>query len=485
MGSNRDGGKGLLMRPGLGRAVGGVQAVSLAMATLASLCCATWIGAVPAVLGLAVAAFALLRLRPVAQSKPEAGRQTIEDVTEAFADDSRREAETVRQRAALHSVAEAVEARLRGMVGKLGEQAKQMREIADTIAQITERSGENIVTSGMAADRSQEASQALAETTSHVEGAISCIAMQMADATIIAQEAVKAGLEARQAMAHLAAQVGAVGSVADRIATLARQTNLLALNATIEAARAGEAGSGFAVVASEVKALARQTASLTAEISQTIRSIGQVKADATRKVDLMEQKISSIESIAGRIAKAVDEQRVITAQIAGHVQSAVEASMELSGRVSALTQTMLESLDQTAMIHVNAGAMQAHADGLEEDMREAVTAAIFAASPALDRRAHDRYAVDASQQAGLGCELELAGLRRDFSIVDMSDGGCRLSMDQAPAAQRGSIRFKHVAEPVAIRVVTHFKQGDQVIVCAQFTDRLIDAAALLAVSPVG
>jgi hypothetical protein len=34
-------------------------------------------------------------------------------------------------------------------------------------------------------------------------------------------------------------------------------------------------------------------------------------------------------------------------------------------------------------------------------------------------------------------------------------------------------------------VVTHFKQGDQVIVCAQFTDRLIDAAALLAVSPVG
>ncbi len=80
---------------------------------------------------------------------------------------------------------------------------------------------------------------------------------------------VRQAVEAMDAIAKSAGQIGQIIGVIDEIAF---QTNLLALNAGVEAARAGDAGRGFAVVASEVRALAQRSAEAAKEIKGLISS---------------------------------------------------------------------------------------------------------------------------------------------------------------------------------------------------------------------
>jgi methyl-accepting chemotaxis protein len=450
----------------------------LAITSVICAALARFAGATPALLGLAVTAAWLLR-KPLFPARSDMSEDS-DDVSESFADDIRQEAETVRRRSAMQAMADAIETQLHAQVGKVGDQAQQMREIADEMARIAERSGENIVCSGMAADSSAEASRALADTTNQIETAIACIARQMAEATSTAREAVAAGAEVRASMTQLTGRVGSIASVANRIGDLARQTNLLALNATIEAARAGDSGRGFAVVAAEVKTLARQTASLTSEIAQIIAGIGEVNKDAARTVDQMEQKISSIEQIAAVISEAVDNQREVTTVIAAHVQSNVAAAEELSVRVQNLTQTMLENLDQTAMVHVKSSAIVESTGALEDDLKHTITTVIRTAAPEASRRAHRRYPVSLDRQANLRVRLELDGSTWPSELIDISDGGCSiLTMEPVSPGTRGSLSLG--GRTMQFRVVTHFTRGKDVIVGAKFTDGLIDAAALLGI----
>jgi methyl-accepting chemotaxis protein len=438
--------------------------------------------AMPAI--IALAAVAALLLHAATRTAPPPQTSFMQNAgAEEFADELRRDAEDSRRRHAMQGMADALELHLTALVAQVGGRAQEMRGIADAVAAIAEKSGENIVVTRTAADDSVEAARALSITTAQLERSIASISAQMEEANSVAASAVAVGVETRHAMSQLTGQLGAVRSVTDRIAGLAKQTNLLALNATIEAARAGAAGSGFAVVAAEVKALARQTAELTQEIGQIIAAVGAVNYAAVEKVDQMEQRIVHIENIAAAIAREVDAQRSTTAAISASVEQTAGAADQLSVRVDALTESMMENLDQTANVHVSATALVADADEMEASLRRTITKAVRDAVPDSDRRRFPRYPVSEALQQSLACRLEIAGQTLPFRLLDLSDAGCRLTVPNMPSNITDmTLAMAGVATPINLKIVSREASGNQEILGVQFTSQCIQAEVLASAS---
>jgi methyl-accepting chemotaxis protein len=385
----------------------------------------------------------------------------------------------------MQAVADILEVQLAALTAQVGGRANEMRNIANAVAAIAERSGENIVITRTAAEESVDAARALTVTTAQLERSIASISTEMGEANTVASDAASAAAAARQAMSNLTGQLGLVRSVTDRIAGLARQTNLLALNATIEAARAGLAGSGFAVVAAEVKALAQQTSDLTSEIAHIIGAVENVNADAVRKVDQIEQRIASIGTIASSIAHEVEDQRATCGSIAASVRQTSDAADQLSSRVDSLTESMLENLDQTAMVHLSATALVEDADQMETSLKQTITKAVRTSVPDADRRRFTRYQVSEDLQYQLNCRLELAGASVQFRLLDISDGGCRMAVKESPAAGvYGVLMIDGFLQPLVLKIVSHESEGGVAVVGAQFTRQRIDAASIISMQPV-
>lgn len=146
--------------------------------------------------------------------------------------------------------------------------------------------------------------------------------------------------ETAQKVKHLGESSQQISKVVNLISSFAAQTNLLALNASIEAARAGEEGMGFAVVADEVRALAKQSATATAEIEQLIASIQQETNEVVAAMEASTQQVVSGTELVDETRRSLTEIAAASAEISNIVQAIAQVADEQSKSSTEVAQSI-------------------------------------------------------------------------------------------------------------------------------------------------
>ncbi len=244
---------------------------------------------------------------------------------------------------------------LRGMFGKVGENAARVDEAAAGLSSISgNMSGEAedvSERSNMVAAAAEEMSSNLGSVAAAVAQAsvsigtvsassdeIACTIREITEKTEsagrVTEEAVGFVEKASENVQSLGSAAGEISRVTEAITEISEQTNLLALNATIEAARAGEAGKGFAVVANEIKALANQTAEATAEIKAKVEGIQNSTTDTVADIDRITKVISEVNELVLTTAAAMNEQSDTARNIAANVEEASRGIGEITENVA-------------------------------------------------------------------------------------------------------------------------------------------------------
>ncbi|RVT97872.1 chemotaxis protein [Rhodovarius crocodyli] len=352
-------------------------------------------------------------------------------------------AEQTSRRAALTSMAEAIEREAGDAVAQVGALTGQMAETAQGLSATAGRTGHDADQAALAARQTRETADQVADAAEALTHSIDSIVRQVGASTDAARRAVSAGQGARQGIQAMSQQAEEIGKVADLIGDIAARTNLLALNATIEAARAGDAGKGFAVVASEVKQLATQTAQSTAAIARQIEAVRQATTNAAEEVGQVVGLISEIDATIAAVAAAVAEQGEATAAIGRSVLDTAGAATRMSELTEDVRAAAGETDRQSGSVRQTAAAL----DGAVRDLRQTVVRVVRTSTREVDRRQNER--VDCE----LPAELRIGGDSRRVQVVNLSVSGALIA--GAPAAPRdtaGVLAFAGSSFPC--RVVT-------------------------------
>ncbi len=230
--------------------------------------------------------------------------------------------------------------------------ALAMREMSDTVADVSKHSN-------LAAMRTRQAAELATDGGKVVDQTVG----MMQDATQSVDQV--AGQVAE--LGKRSNQIGLVIGVIDEIAS---RTNLLALNAAIEAARAGEQGRGFAVVAGEVRNLAERTTQATQEIAAMI---GSIQSETRAAVEAMGQGTVHVR----RGVASTGEAGVKLRQI-------IQESQEAAGMVNQIAAASSEQTATAMQVNQNITEIARISQETASDARESAKACAALSQLALD-----------------------------------------------------------------------------------------------------
>ncbi|MDR3437173.1 methyl-accepting chemotaxis protein [Telmatospirillum sp.] len=273
------------------------------------------------------------------------------------------------RRQAVETHAAQFETNIGGILEAVAVAARQLENVAASMAEIAEQTDRQSIVVSDAADQAASNVETVAVATEHLASSIREIGDQVIQSSAIAGDAVVESRQTDGIMQSLTEATQHIGEVVELITSIAGQTNMLALNATIEAARAGEAGKGFAVVAGEVKALASQTGKATDDITTHIASIQQRTAAAVGAISHIAEIIGQIDKIAGTIAAAVDEQRTATHDIADNVQQAASGTKRVTDNIQGVTEAAKSTGRVASEVLSSAQNLSGQADHLRREVQ--------------------------------------------------------------------------------------------------------------------
>ncbi len=288
-------------------------------------------------------------------------------------------------------------ARLRTLLGRLTDFARQSMALAQRSARLTSESETSLQEQRKEADMTATAIHEMAASISEVATHVQQTADEASRIGTLAHNGSAEAGKTREVIERLANSVAGISAsveelaqdtqsiqqAADMIRAIAEQTNLLALNAAIEAARAGDQGRGFAVVADEVRALASKTRDSTAIIQQIIETLQERAANAveiartgTQEADDGVRQVITTQQALQEVGDAIELIHDMSQQMAVASEQQAHVAEDISRQITRIADAS----------DVNAGLAEESAQAGEE----------------LEQTAHDMYALVerfSSQQA--------------------------------------------------------------------------------------
>ena len=299
------------------------------------------------------------------------------------------------------------------------------------------------------AERAAQSSRELTSIAAAIEqmtASVDEITRQIASAATVARSASERAASNNDMMRALGAAATRIGNAIQLIDGIAAQTNLLALNATIEAARAGDAGKGFAVVAGEVKALARQTASVTAEIGTQIKAIRGAVDGAILAMTEIGTIVGGIDTVTAAIAAAAEQQSVTTREIGANVQTVSVATNQAAHAMTEVVDAADKASNVSRAVMDGVASIGREASSLHTEIDQFLVAV---STNRDDQRSHERVAGN-----GAMVTVRVGGLSGTPSVLrDLSLSGAAVLGEWRLAAGLGiELDLPNGGGPVPARV---------------------------------